>query len=201
MLIRLMLMGCPLVRADYVGTCHSDRPPGCNSHRNDDVGWARTVGVSASPDLSPAGDAPICCRLMQVQNPPLESFIFDNCASSISCWSIPKPLHTFKMHLFISIQHNRAHKLMCILIWMSCSLLAALSSCSTPPHLPQLKHSFHVFARGHGGGGHSSSAFVSPWFENTEASRAFQKDVMFDYNSVAKLYLRALIILAAGARM
>lgn len=113
MLIRLVLMGCPLVRADYVGTCHSDRPPGCNSRRNDDVGRAETVGVSAPPDLSPAGDAPICCRSMQVQNPPSESpatgFIFDYCASSISCRSISEPLHTFKMHLFISIQHNRVH--------------------------------------------------------------------------------------------
>lgn len=113
MLIRLVLMGCPLVRADYVGTCHSDRPPGCNSRRNGDVGRAGTVGVSAPPDLSPAGDAPICCRSMQVQNLPLESiatgFLFENCASSISCWSISKALHTFKMHLFISIQHNRTN--------------------------------------------------------------------------------------------
>lgn len=184
MLIRLVLMGCPLVRADYVGTCHSDRPPGCNSRRNDDVGRARTVGVSSPPDLSPAGDAPICCRSIQVQNPPLKSpatgFIFDNYAIFISCSSISKPLHTFKMHLFVSIQHNRANKSMCLLIWIGCSLLAALSSCLTPPHLPQLKHSFHVFARGHRGGGHSSSAFVSPWFENIEALRAFQKGVMFD---------------------
>lgn len=139
MLIRLVLMGCPLVGADYVGTCHRLR--GCNSRGNDDVGRAQTVGILAPPDLSPAGDTPICCRSMQVQNPLLESpatgFIFDNCASSIGCWSISEPFYTFNMNLFISIHHIGVNQFMCILIWISFSLLAALSSCSTPPHLHQ----------------------------------------------------------------
>lgn len=51
-------MGCPLVGADYVGTCHGDRLHGGGDSRGDgDVGRARTVGVSPPSDLGPAGDA------------------------------------------------------------------------------------------------------------------------------------------------
>lgn len=87
-------MGCPLVGADYVGTCRGDRLCGCDSHGDGKLGWARTVGVSPPPDLSPAGDA---LSLLQVDAGSEPAFResrdwlhFDNCASSISCWSISK---------------------------------------------------------------------------------------------------------------
>lgn len=108
----------------------------------------------------------VCCRSMQVQNPSLEcpvhGFILTTALHPLAAGPLPKLIHAFNMHWFIRIQEKTTNQFMCL------SLLAALSSCLTPPRPCWLKHSLDTFDRGHGGGGHLSSAFVGRSLENIE---------------------------------
>lgn len=147
-------------------------------------GWWRGGGQWASHrHLTPAQQVEhsVCCRSVQVQNPslkrPVHGSILTTALPPFAAGPLPKLLHAFNMHWFISIQQNTANQ------FMRLSLLAALSSCLTPPRPCRLKHSFDTFDRGDGGGGHLSSAFVGRSLGNIEIQNPcmqFKKGIVFD---------------------